>query len=159
MPHAFMIGLGKQKGDANLLQQIGCFLWRKGDVDMQCLQGIRTSAFTRYAAVSMLGNCQSCTAQYKGGGGGNIKGIQTVTTGADDIDNTFHIGWKRCRLAYHDPGRCCDFRRTFLFHLHCDQKCADLFTACSAIHNDIHGSFHFLCCQIMVFTDLFNIFL
>ena len=49
-----MIGLGKQKGDANLLQQIGCFLWRKGDVDMQCLQGIRTSAFTRYAAVSML---------------------------------------------------------------------------------------------------------
>ena len=158
MPHAFMIGLGKQKGDANLLQQIGCFLWRKGDVDMQCLQVSALPLLLDTPRFPCLATASPAPHNTKE----EVVEILKVFRQSPPVPTISTIPFTSVGSGVALLTMTLDaaaISAGLPFHLHCDQNATDLFTACSAIHNDIHGSFHFLCCQIMVFTDLFNIFL
>src|SRR5690606_32491101 len=89
--HGTVVGGGEHEADADLFDAFGHLLGRQIDVHAQGLEHVGAAGRGRGAAVAMLGDLHASCCGNEHGGGGNVEGVGSVSTGAAHVEQVVGV--------------------------------------------------------------------
>ncbi len=148
--HGAVVVRREQEAQSHRIDQLADTLRASVQVDAEMLQDIGAAAAGAHRASAVLGDFCATRGGDKGGGGGDVEGVQRVAAGAAGVDQMatvshHHLGRE---LAHHLGGGG-DLGDCLAFAAQRDDRCGDLRRLEFAAHQRAHQVEHFLAGEVL----------